>query len=137
MSAPARAGLRARRLLLALGAGALYGGWAAVANHDQGPAAALRAAATQLLLSTSATLALELLIERIFRSARTPGRGFWLAATVASTSAAATLAAGHALMGTPHIARTIAPSIVIGTAFCFAYARTLIVGRDCSVDGSK
>ncbi|WP_241010578.1 hypothetical protein [Mycobacterium camsae] len=137
MSAPAPARLRARRLLLALGAGALYGGWAAVANCAEGPAVALRAAATQLLLSTFAALALELLIERIYRSARTSGQGFWLAATGASTSAGSALAAGHGLMGTPHIARTIAPSVVIGTVFCFAYARTLIAGRDSSVDGSK
>lgn len=127
MSALDRASLRRRRVLLALGAGALYGSWAALVNHGDGVAVALLAAMTQMTLSTTATLALELLIERLFRRARTPAHGFWLGSAGASAFAAAALASGHLAMGTPHIGKTIAPSVIVGTVFCFAYARTLLV----------
>lgn len=122
MSAPARKPLR-RRVLLALGAGALYGSWAAFANHGDGLAVALCAAATQMMLSTMATLALELLIEWLFRWGRTPAEGFWLGSVGSSAFGAAALATGHSVLGTPSIAATIAPSIIVGTGFCFCYAR--------------
>lgn len=121
--------LRIRRALLALGTGVLYGGWALFANHDAGTMAMLRAAGAQLAMSTATSLVLQLQIEGLFHRARTPERGFWLASTGTAALAAAAVAAGHAVLGTPHIARTIAPSVIIGTVFCFGYAGTLLAAH--------
>ncbi|BDB42474.1 MULTISPECIES: hypothetical protein [Mycobacterium] len=130
-----RATLGGRPLLVAMVAGASYGSWAAVVNHGAGLAAALRAAATQMSMSVVASFALQLLLTRLFFWARTPGRGFWLSSMGTSTLAAAVLTAGHAVNGTPHLAATLAPSLVIGTTFCFGYARALLA-RERATSGN-
>lgn len=119
----------ARQVLLALGAGVLYGSWAAFANQAGGAAVALRAALTQMLLSMAATLMLELVLERLFRLGRTPRRGFWLSWLGSSMLAATALVTGHVLVGTPHVATTIAPSLMVGTALCYLYARGMLARR--------
>lgn len=118
---------RARPVLVALGAGAMYGSWAAYANRFAGVGAALRSAAMQAALSVGATLLFVTLLERLFRWPESPVRGVWLAACGTSVFAAAVLFVGHALAGTPHIAATIAPSVTIGTTFYVTYARALFV----------
>ncbi|QLL05230.1 hypothetical protein [Mycobacterium vicinigordonae] len=127
-----RAALGGRPLLLAVGIGALYGSWAAFVNHGAGTTAALRAAVTQMSSSVIASLLLQLLLMRLFYWARTPARGFWLSSLGASSLAAAVLTAGHVVNGTPHIAQTLAPSLIIGTTFCFGYARALLVRERAS-----
>ncbi len=129
MSAPESGGwLRAhvRPLLVALAAGGSYGGWAAFAHHRLGAAVALRAGLMQSVLSVTATLMLVLVLERLFRWQSNPVRGFWFASLGTSTVAAVWLIAGHMVAGTPHIAVAIAPSLIVGTAFYFVYARTLL-----------
>lgn len=116
----------ARPVLVAVIAGGFYGSWAAFIHRGLGAGAALHAGLTQLSLSVTATLTLVLVLERLFHWPSNPLRGFWLAALGASTLAMGWLVAGHTLAGTPHIAVTIAPPAIIGTAFCFAYARTLL-----------
>jgi hypothetical protein len=118
---------RARPLLIAVIASAVYGGWAALAHIRLGASVALHAGLTQAALSAVTTLGLVLLLERLFHWASNPVRGFWLASLGASTLAITWLAGGHALAGTPHIAVAIAPSAIVGVACCFAYARTLLV----------
>jgi len=124
--AGSRAATLARTLLIPLVAGALYGGWAAFIHGSLGSGPALRAALTQASLSITQTLVLVLLLQRLFRVPSNPLRGFWLAAGGASTLTITWLIAGHAFAGTPHIALTIAPSAIIGTGFCFVYARALL-----------
>lgn len=128
MSAAIREALRSgyRPILVALAAGALYGSWAAFVNCGAGVVMALRAGVTQAVLSTITTLMLALVLERLFRWSRTAIRGFWVASLGTAGLAATAVAIVHAVAGTPHIAVTIAPSVAVGTAFCFLYARAIL-----------
>ena len=117
---------RLRPFLVALGAGFLYGSWAAFANRDGGFDVALRAAVTQALLSVVATLVFVLLLERLFRWPASPRRGFVIAFAGTSAISAAAMVSGHVLAGTPNVATTVAPSLAVGTVFYFVYARMLL-----------
>ena len=114
-----------RALVLGVGAALLYGSWAYFANLNAGADRGLRAGLVQALLSFTATVALVVLMERLFAIGGSPGRGFWLAGPGSSSVAALVMASAHGIAGTPHLLLTIAPSLVIGTAFCFAYAAGL------------
>lgn len=120
---------RVRPFLVALGAGGMYGTWAAFVHIHRGLGAsvALCAGWTQVGLSVVTTLFFALLLERLFRWPSNPLYGFWLAVTGSSVLGAAWLVVGHELAGTPHILEAIAPSLIIGTAFDFAYAGRLLV----------
>lgn len=118
---------RVRRVAMALFNGLLTGSWAAFANYGAGPAVALRAAATQCAFTFAGAIFLLLILERLFRWPATPERGFWLAAVGTPALGAATLAVGHALAGTPHIAATIAPPVLAGTVMCVIYARAMLI----------
>lgn len=115
-----------RPILVALLAATFYGSWAALVHLGVGHHAALHAGLTQAALSVTATLPLGLLLEQLFRWQPNPLRGFWFAWIGTSTVAAAWLVVGHTLAGTPHIAVTVAPSVVVGTVFFFGYARALL-----------
>lgn len=78
------------------------------------------------MLSVATTLVLTVVLERIFRQPANPHHGFWLAPLVTTALATMWLVLGNALAGTPHIAIAIAPSVIVGAAGCFAYARTLL-----------
>ncbi len=118
---------RARPALVASVAGASCGSWAGFAHHTLGLGVALRAGLTQVVLSLTATVVLALVLERLFRRQSNPLRGFWFAAGGTSMLGTAWLVVGHALAGTPHIAVTITPPMILGAVFSFAYARTLFV----------
>ncbi len=118
---------RARPVLVALIAGIAYGSWAAFVHRDHGLGLALKAGLTQTALSLTATLVLALLLERLFRWPSNPVRGFWLAYLVTVNLSATWLSVGHLLMGTPHVLAAIAPSVIVGTALYFVYARMLLV----------
>jgi hypothetical protein len=120
---------RKRPAVVALGAGVLYGSWAAWANHEHGLRAMLKAAGAQAALSVAATLGLVLILEYLFRRAPSPRVGFWLASSGTSSIAVIALVAGHTLAGTPNIWTTIAPSVVVGTVFYFGYSLTLLRTR--------
>lgn len=130
---------RIRPVLVALAAGGVYGSWAALAHRHLGPGVTLHAGLTQAALSVTVTLALVLVLERLFRWARNPLLGFWLAFLGTSTLAMAWLVIGHWVAGTPHIAVAIAPSAVVGTATSFGYARMLLArarrGADAAAEG--
>jgi hypothetical protein len=115
-------------LLVSLGAGGMYGSWAAFVHIHCGLGAgvALCAGWTQVGLSVATTLVFALLLERLFRWPSNPLHGFWLAATASSVLGAIWLVIGHRLAGTPHILEAIAPSVIIGTAFDFTYAGRLL-----------
>jgi hypothetical protein len=117
---------RARPLVVAVGAGLLYGAWAAFTNHSGGVAIAVRAAATQAAVSLTATLVMVLVVERLFRCGATPVRGFWLSWLGASALLITVLVTCHILAQTPSIPATITPPFLIGTAFYCGYARMLL-----------
>ncbi|CDM77472.1 hypothetical protein DSM43518_03586 [Mycobacterium marinum] len=117
---------RPHPLLIALLAGAGYGSWAAFAHCRLGADVAVRAGLTQFALSTTATLLLAMALKGLFRRPSNPEYGFWLAFLGTWVLGTAWLAIGHALVGTPHAAVAIAPSVVVGATACFAYARTLL-----------
>ena len=100
---------------------AVYGGWAAWANHEHGVAIAARSLLVQGMSSATTTLVMSGVIEAL--SARI-GVGFVRGLV---TSAVATLAATslhvslHAALGTPEIARTVMPSVIMGFAFASIY----------------
>ncbi len=132
-SSVARARLEcARPLLVALVGGVGYGSWAALVHANHGLGVALRAGLTQAALTFSATLVLSLVLERLFRWPSNPIRGFWLAFLATANLSAAWLTVGHLLMGTPHVLAAIGPSVIIGTAVYFAYARMLLARADPS-----
>jgi hypothetical protein len=136
MSMPTSSGRlreRVRPFLVALCAGGIYGSWAGFVHRGLGAGAAMCAGCTQVGLSMFTTLVFALLLERLFRWPSNPVRGFWLAALVSSTLGAAWLGVGHALVGTPHIAAAIAPSVIVGGVFDFVYAgRLLMLARRCA-----
>jgi hypothetical protein len=115
----------ARPVLAALVGGGAYGCWAAFTHHRLGLGVAVRAGLTQLALSMIATLVAVLVLERLFCWPSNPLRGFWLAALGTSTLGTVWLAVGHALAGTPNIAVTIAPPVIVGTVSDFLYAGAL------------
>jgi hypothetical protein len=86
----------------------------------------MRAGLTQVALSVIATLVAVLVLERLFRWPANPVRGFWLAALGTSTLSTVWLYVGHALAGTPNIAITIAPPVIVGAASDFLYAGALL-----------
>jgi hypothetical protein len=122
----ARVRAHARPVLAALAGGGTYGCWAALTHHRSGLGVAVRAGLTQVALSVAATLVAVLILERLFRLPSNPVRGFWLAALGTSTLSAIWLYVGHAVAGTPHIAVTIAPPLIVGTVSDFLYAGALL-----------
>lgn len=115
---------RVRLSALALAAFVVYGGWAAVANHGHGARLAFRALVTQGSSSALTTLLIGGLVELLRR--RIPGGA---AAVLAASVTAAFHVVVHLLAGTPEVARTVAPSMVVGYVFAAAYAAGTRRGR--------
>jgi hypothetical protein len=122
----ARVRAHARPVLAALIGGGAYGCWAAFTHHRLGLGVAMHAGLTQVALSVAATLVAVLILERLFRWPSNPVRGFWLAALGTSMLGTVWLYVGHALAGTPHIAVTIAPPVIVGAVSDFLYAGALL-----------
>jgi hypothetical protein len=109
-----------RPILVGLAAGALYGSWAAFANREHAVAQVARAAATQFALSFGSTTLLGLMIELVLRRGR--GRANRLLATFGPHACLTVVfVAVHLLAETPNVARTIAPSVVVGLLFSVVY----------------
>lgn len=105
----------------------VYGGWAAFANHDHGLLVAARSFTVQGASSATTTLLMGGVIEAL--RARIGG-GFLrgIAASVAATAAAACFHVSlHLLARTPEIARTVAPSVLVGFAFALTYSASFDV----------
>lgn len=109
-----------RPLILATAAATFYGIWAFIANG--GSDAGLSAGMTQAILSFCAANVLALVLEWLFRVAGSANRGFALAAIGTSLISAFVIGVGHHIAGTPHVALTIAPSVVVGTVVYTLYA---------------
>jgi len=103
----------------------MYGSWALYANWHHGSEAAFRAAGAQAALSVTATLTAVLFLEWAFALFSNASTGFWVSAIATSALGGSAMALGHWAAGTPEIAITIGPSVVIGTTFYFVYASFL------------
>ena len=103
----------------------VYGAWAFLANLGHGGAIALRAGLTQGASSGTTTLVIGAVIEGIH--AALPPRPYRaaLATGVSASLAALFHLSVHLIAGTPAIARTILPSVVIGYVFAAFYATRL------------
>jgi hypothetical protein len=115
----------ARGLALAVGAGCMYGAWALWANLEHGAAAGWRAATTQFVVSFIVTLAITTVMEQVHGSLSSrPGRiGGAIAASV-GTTIVFTLSL-HLASGTPEIAATVVPVLLLGSVYCVAYVANL------------
>jgi hypothetical protein len=118
-----------RAIATSCGAGVLYGSWAAIANRDHGAQAALRAAATQAIVSVTLTFGVVLIMETLSRRGRSPRHGFAISAVATTSLMIALTVCAHAWSGTPHLIASVAPSVLIGTAFIVTYSRALWILR--------
>jgi hypothetical protein len=122
MTAPA--GRRALRRAAVFGvlAALFWGGWAFYVNAGAGVLVAARSAAAQALVSFTVTLAMSLVVERLFRAGRTPWQGFWIGSLGTVSINVGAITTVHALAGTPRILATAGPSIALGSTFVTVYA---------------
>ena len=118
-----------RAIATSCGAGVLYGTWAGIANRDHGAQAALRAAATQALVSITLTFCVVLIMEYLSRRGRSPLHGFLLSAIATTSLMIGLTVSAHAWSGTPHLIASVAPSVLIGTVFIVTYSRALWILR--------
>lgn len=119
-----------RRIVLSsIAAFVLYGGWAVFANWSHGLRAGLLADLAQGSMSFLSTALLTTGIEKIFAGMSAGALRYLAAATIPITLTLLLMAIVHRLAGTPEIAATMAPSILIGYLFSFAYAGGLARAR--------
>jgi hypothetical protein len=121
-----------RSLGLALGAMLLYGSWAYFANRAHGPHLALRAAATQGFVSLTLTFVVTALMEGLHRMGSRRSTQFLFPAVGAILFGAAYSTFMHHFMGTPEMARTILPIVLIGGTYTLSYSANLV--RESAAD---
>ena len=114
-----------RSLGLALGAMALYGSWAYFANRSHGSSAAWRAAGTQGFVSFTITFLMTALMEGLHRlGSRRRGR-FLLPAGGALLFGLTYSVGMHLVMGTPEVAKTVTPILLIAGTYTVLYSANL------------
>lgn len=124
-----------RGLLMAVGAGCMYGAWALWANLGHGSAAGWRAAGTQFFVSFGVTLVITTLMEWVHAGPPSSARRVWSAIAAAVGVSGAFTVALHVAGGTPEILNTVAPVLALGSLYCMAYVANLEreLRRDISV----
>lgn len=121
-----------RSVALALWAMLLYGGWAYLANSRHGPHAAARAAATQGFISFTLTLVMTAVMEGLHRLGSRRATRFLLPAGGALLLGGAYSVAAHFYMGTPEVAGTVVPILLLGGTYALAYSANL--ARESATD---
>ena len=106
-----------------------YGSWALYVNWDHGWQRAVHAGVAQGTMSFTATLALTLIAEWLFHLAETRALGAVLAITGTPVVVIGPMVVLHWIAGTPHVARTVAPSAIVGSAYVVAYTVKLVRDR--------
>lgn len=127
MSKPAAPAQRPRNWLKAAIVACLgQGSWAAYANHGFGARAALRASATQAIYAFLGAAFMTLLMEWLFSLPRRRAARF-AAATLGSMAVMTTiLSTLHWINGTPNLALTMIPSLVIQVVYSTLYTASLL-----------
>ena len=100
----------------------LYGSWAAFANRAHGLDAALWAFGVQGFSSALTTALMGGVIERLRRPLGDTLGAKLVASAVATAAAGVCHVCLHLLAGTPEIARTVIPSVVVGFLYAVTYA---------------
>lgn len=124
---PRKAGGRptGRGVVLATGAGCMYGAWALWANIDHGSAAGWRAAGTQFFVSFVVTLVITTLMEWA-HGEFCSGANRVLGAIAMAVGVSATFTVAlHFASGTPEILATVTPVVSLGSLYCMAYVANL------------
>lgn len=121
-----------RSLALAIGAMLLYGSWAYYANRGHGHATALRAACTQGFISLTLTFVMTALMEGLHRLGSRRTTQFLFPALGAIGFGAVYSTFMHHFMGTPEMARTILPIMLIGGTYTLSYSANLV--RESAAD---
>lgn len=106
-------------------AAVVYGGWAIWANAPAGLPIALRVAMVHAALSAGLTYFGTGWMRRFFRAGRSPLNGACLAFCGGLAVTYALLIGVHSLIGTPHLALTLAAGVLPNLLFCSAYALLL------------
>jgi hypothetical protein len=113
------------KLLSALTAFVLWGGWAYYINGGNANPASLTAAGVQ----GSASFIITLLMVRslAWLHGRVPSGALqaWLPSAITLSGTGSLLIAAHWLAGTPRILPTIAPALLVGGLFCLYTSHTL------------
>ncbi len=104
----------------------VYAAWAVFANWSAGPQIALRVGITHWLLSTLLTYYGTTMMRGFFGFGRSPAQGAAFAFVCGLAFTYAVLFAVHGLIGTPHIALTLAAGAVPTLLFCSGYALLLM-----------
>lgn len=114
-----------RSLGLAIGAMALYGSWAYFANRGHGSKAAWRAACTQGFISFTITFLMTALMEGLHRLGSRRLSRFLLPAGGAMLLGMTYSIGMHLVMGTPEVAKTVTPILLIATTYTLLYSANL------------
>ncbi len=108
-------------LINAIVAGLAYGGWAYYANMDHSHEASVMAAFVQGSSSFTFTLAITWVALKLYRLRHCTKQGVvigWLGSVFLLVTLPTLL---HYVAGTPNILQTIAPGIIIGSAYLLIY----------------
>jgi hypothetical protein len=124
----------ARSALAGIAGFLVYGGWAAFANSEHGPAISMRSGFVQgsysLVLTFAMTMVTEWLFDRFSHGTTLPA-SIRIAALMAIICSGlfSTAYAIHMLVGTPEILMTILPGFLIGSVYTFIYILGLQSGN--------
>jgi len=111
---------------MAIGAGTLYGLWAAFANRMHGVDEMVRAGLAQGVSSALTTLIISSGIEAVFRVVPHKQLRVLAAVTVPPTVSLSVHIIAHLLNGTPEIAAAVAPSLLVAYGFAVLYVGGLL-----------
>ncbi len=113
---------RRYNLLAALLAFSVWGGWAFFVNRGAGLATGLTSGLAQGVASFATVLVMIASVTWLARRMESAAMRIFLppAITVAMAGSCVTLV--HLLVGTPHVARTVAPFVVVASGFCLLTA---------------
>ncbi|WP_310448306.1 hypothetical protein [Thiobacillus sp.] len=114
------------KLLSALAAFVLWGGWAYYINGGNANPASLTAAGVQGSASFIITLLMVRAITWLHGRVPSGTRQVWLPSVITLSSTGSILIAAHWLAGTPQILPTIAPALLVGGLFCLFTSHTLL-----------
>jgi len=106
------------------GAG-VYAAWAVWANWDAGRHLAFTAGLTHWVTSTFLTYTGTGAMRQLYRLGRQRGEAMWLGFGGGLLYTYALLISAHALVGTAHIALTLAAGVIPNLLFCGSYALLL------------
>ena len=113
------------KLISALAAFVLWGGWAYYINGGSANPASLKAAGVQGSASFIITLLMVRAVTWLHGRLPSGTLQVWLPSVITLSSTGSILIAAHWLAGTPQILPTIAPALLVGGLFCLFTSHTL------------